>query len=68
MTLLNYTGSTYMRENLEVAQAVTSGIICNDFELWVKFNFIEKKTSRIFLLAVVHLLYRGRYPVFHFFA
>jgi len=57
-----------MRENLEVAQAVTSGIICNDFELWVKFNFIEKKTSRIFLLAVVHLLYRGRYPVFHFFA
>jgi hypothetical protein len=43
MTLLNYNISTYLQENLAVAQAVTSGLIPKEFEHWVKFNFIEKK-------------------------
>jgi hypothetical protein len=67
MIFLKYNRSTYLHENLAVAQTVTSGIIPNGFEHWVKFAFIEKRTCGIFLLAVVNVLYRGR-CLFHFFA
>ncbi|MEG4503827.1 hypothetical protein QUA81_13275 [Microcoleus sp. F6_B4] len=56
MTIFNYNESTYLQENPDVAQAVASGIIPNGFEHWVKFGFIEKRTSRIFLLALCKCL------------
>jgi hypothetical protein len=57
MTILNYNRSTYLQENPDVAQAVASGIISSGFEHWLKFDFIEKRSSQIFLLAVVNVLY-----------
>ena len=68
MTIINYNESTYSQENLGVVEAVASNIIPNKFNHWIRFNFSGQKTSRIFLLAVVNLLYRGRYPVLRFFA
>lgn len=52
MTLLNYNKTTYKQENPEVAEAVVFGIIPNGFEHWIKIGFIEKRTSRIFLVAL----------------
>jgi hypothetical protein len=52
MTILNYNETTYLQENSDVAKSVASGIIPNGFEHWVKFGFMEKRTSQIFLLAL----------------
>jgi hypothetical protein len=56
MTILNYNEKTYLQENPGVAQAVASDIIPNELEHWVKFGFIKKRTSPIFLLALCKCL------------
>ncbi|MDL5053438.1 transporter substrate-binding domain-containing protein [Oscillatoria laete-virens NRMC-F 0139] len=47
MTLPNFDENTYLQENLDVTEAVTSGFFISGFQHWINHGFLEGRTPQI---------------------